>query len=225
MTDSTSISLPRFGAVPAAHNRGSYAMEPTGPAILPDVSDEMLLVAVAAGDRSSLEILFRRYARLVHSIGKKILRDPAEAEDFVQELFLHVFRKAYLYDSSKGPARGWIVQTSYYEALHRRAQLITRPHYASATFDEMEADDILAPPIAGYDQSGEGLFGRVRWRELIECLTEDQWEVFRLHFYEGYTFEEIGQKRNLTVATVRHRYYRGLDRLRKHIFASESPDH
>jgi DNA-directed RNA polymerase specialized sigma24 family protein len=62
-------------------------------------------------------------------------------------------------------------------------------------FDELEASDMAAPPMIGYDQSGEGLFGRVRWRELIECLTEDQWETFRLHFYEGYTFAEISQVR------------------------------
>jgi RNA polymerase sigma-70 factor (ECF subfamily) len=89
----------------------------------------------------------------------------------------------------------------------------------------MEAGDITATPMAGYDRSGEGLFGRVRWRELIECLTEDQWETFRLHFYEGYTFIEISQMRNQTAVSVRHHFYRGLDRLRKHIFASELRDH
>ena len=223
---SSSFPAARFPAVPLS--KGRAATEPLDKdkvALADEPSDEALIARMCAADAEALGLLFPRYAQLVHSIGRKILRDPAEAEDFVQELFLHIFRKAHLYDSSKGPARGWIVQTSYYQALHRRAHLITRPHYASAEFDEMEVDGISAPLVAGYDQSGEGLFGRVRWRELIECLTEDQWEVLRLHFYEGYTFEEISQKRNLTVATVRHRYYRGLDRLRKHIFASESPDH
>ena len=173
-------------------------------------------------DKEALGLLFRRYAQLVHSIGKRILHDSAEAEDFVQELFLHLFRKAHLYDSSKGPARGWIVQTSYYQALRRRVHLSTRPHYGSMEFDELAVSDITAPVMAGYDRSGEGLFGRVRWRELIECLTPEQWETFRLHFYEGYTFAEISQMRNQTVASVVHHFYRGLDRLRKQVFPSES---
>ncbi len=189
-----------------------------------ELSDEALLARMCAADTEALGVLFRRYARLVHSIGKRILHDPAEAEDFVQEFFLHLFRKAHLYNTSKGQARGWIVQTTYYQALRRRNYLSTRPHYGAAEFDEMEAGDITASPMAGYDRSGEGLFGRVRWKELIECLTEDQWETFRLHFYEGYTFAEIGQLRNQTVASVVHHFYRGLDRLRKHIFASESRD-
>ena len=189
-----------------------------------EVSDEALLARMCEDDKEALGLLFRRYAQLVHSIGKRILHDSAEAEDFVQELFLHLFRKAHLYDSSKGPARGWIVQTSYYQALRRRVHLSTRPHYGSTELNELAVSDITAPVMAGYDRSGEGLFGRVRWRELIECLTPEQWETFKLHFYEGYTFAEISQMRNQTVASVVHHFYRGLDRLRKHIFAGELHD-
>jgi RNA polymerase sigma-70 factor (ECF subfamily) len=220
---SSSFSAARFPALPLRKDLAvTDTVERDRVAPAEEPSDETLLARMCAADTEALGLLFRRYARLVHSIGKKILRDPAEADDFVQELFLHIFGKAYLFDGSKGPARGWIVQTSYYQALHRRAHLNTRPHYASTKFGEFEADEIAAPPMAGYDRSGEGLFGRVRWRELVQCLTKDQWETFRLHFYEGYTFDEISQMRNQTVANVRHHFYRGLDRLRKHIFGRES---
>ena len=221
----SSFPATRFPALPLSKEKGAGdTVYKDRRASSEEPSDEVLLAKICSNDKEALGLLFRRYARLVYSIGKRILRDAAEAEDFVQELFLHLFRKAHLYDSSKGAARGWIVQTSYYQALHRRAHLSTRPHYGSAELDETEAGDITAAPIAGYDRSGEGLFGRGRWRELIECLTEDQWETLRLHFYEGYTFEEIGRIRNLTVGSVRHHFYRGLDRLRRHIFASELRD-
>jgi RNA polymerase sigma-70 factor (ECF subfamily) len=222
---SSSFPAAGFPALPLSKRRA--ATEPLDKdtvAAIEGPSDEALLGRMCRDDKEALGLLFRRYARLVHSIGKRILHDSSEAEDFVQELFLHLFRKAHLYDSSKGPARGWIVQTSYYQALRRRVHLSTRPHYGSMEFDELEGRDITAPPMAGYDRSGEGLFGRVRWRELIGCLTPDQWETFRLHFYEGYTFAEISQMRNQTVANVYNHFYRGLDRLRKHIFASELRD-
>jgi RNA polymerase sigma-70 factor, ECF subfamily len=219
---SSSIPAARFPTFPLRKERDATDLF-DGDSVSPvgEPSDETLIAKICDGDKEALGLLFRRYSRLIHSIGKRILHDPAEAEDFVQELFLHIFRKAHLYDSSKGPARGWVVQTSYYEALHRRAHLSTRPHYGSTKFDELETGDIASPPMAGYDRSGEGLFGRVRWKELVKCLSKDQWETFRLHFYEGYTFDEISQMRNQTVASVRHHFYRGLDRLRKHIFASE----
>jgi RNA polymerase sigma-70 factor, ECF subfamily len=219
----SSFSATRFPALPVRRVASDSPCKET--AVADDgPSDEALLARMCTDDKEALGLLFRRYAQLVHSIGRRILHDSAEAEDFVQELFLHLFRKAHLYDSSKGPARVWIVQTSYYQALRRRVHLSTRPHYGSMEFDELAVSHITAPVMAGYDRSGEGLFGRVRWRELIECLTPEQWETFRLHFYEGYTFAEISQMRNQTVASVVHHFYRGLDRLRKHIFASELHD-
>jgi RNA polymerase sigma-70 factor, ECF subfamily len=222
---SSSFPAARFPVIPLRKDpAATESLDEDKVAGIGEVSDEALLVRMCTEDKEALGLLFRRYGRLIHSIGKKILRDPAEAEDFVQELFLHLFRKAHLYESSKGPARAWIVQTSYYQALRRRVHLSTRPHYGSMAFEELDVDDITAPVTIGYDQSGEGLFGRVRWRELIECLTPDQWETFRLHFYEGYTFAEIGQMRNLTLGSVYHHFYRGLDRLRKRVFRSELRD-
>lgn len=222
---SSSFPAARFPALPLRNDRA--ATDPLHKdtfAPNEELSDETLLARICTDDKEALGLLFRRYARLVHSIGKRILHDSAEAEDFVQELFLHLFHKAHLYDSSKGPARGWIVQTSYYQALRRRLHLSRRPHYGSIEFDQSKASDIPAPPIAGYDRSGEGLFGRARWQELIDCLTDDQWETFRLHFYEGYTFAEISQIKKQTIASVYHHFYRGLDRLRRHVFASELRD-
>jgi RNA polymerase sigma-70 factor (ECF subfamily) len=222
---SSSFPAARFPVIPL--RKGRAITEPLDKdTIVPsgELSDESLLDRICTDDKEALGLLFRRYGRLVHSIGKRILRDSAEAEDFVQELFLHLFRKAHLYDSSKGPARAWIVQTSYYQALRRRVHLSTRPHYGSMELGELKGVELAAPRILEYDRSGEGLFGRARWRELVECLSPDQWEIFRLHFYEGYTFVEISQMRNQTLASVYHHFYRGLDRLRKRVFVSELRD-
>jgi RNA polymerase sigma-70 factor, ECF subfamily len=224
---SSSFPAARFPALPLSKQRdsaGPIYKDTRAAGANEEPSDEILLSKISEGDGEALGLLFRRYARLIHSIGKKILRDQGEAEDFVQEFFLHIFRKAHLYDESKGPTRGWIVQTSYFEAIHRRTRLNTRPHYRSGEFDEMNAGEVVAPPTAGYDQSGEGLFGRIRWKELVESLSLDQRETFRLHFYKGYTFAEIAELRKQTIVSVRHHFYRGLARLRKHMFASELHD-
>jgi RNA polymerase sigma-70 factor, ECF subfamily len=222
---SSSFPAAPFPALPLRKEReATDSLHKDTVASAEELSDEALIDRIRAADTEALGLLFDRYARLVHSIGKRILRDAGEAEDFVQELFLHIFRKAHLCNFSKGPVRGWIVQTSYYQAFHRRARLKTRPHYGSSEFDELSAGEIAAPPMAGYDRSGEGLFGRARWRELIECLSEDQWEALRLHFFEGYTLGEISEMRGLTLVSVRHHFYRGLERLRKHVFASELHD-
>jgi RNA polymerase sigma-70 factor, ECF subfamily len=183
----------------------------------PEVPDESLVGQIRAGNREALAALFRRYARLVHGIGRRILRDNAEAEDFVQDIFLYIHRKAGLYDPARGSVRNWIVQTSYYRALIRRSQLASQ-HYYGGVDPAEETEELADCAAPSYDRSGEGLFGRDRWRQLISCLTEDQWETLRLHFYEGYTFAEIATQRNQPLGNVRNHFYRGLDRLRKRLF-------
>jgi RNA polymerase sigma-70 factor (ECF subfamily) len=218
MSDGTSLSLPRFRVVEAADDRAFHATETASLTTLPNASDENLLANVASGDRTSLEILFRRYIRLVHGIGRKILRDRVEAEDLAQDVFLHIVRKCHLYDRSKSTARSWIVQVTYFQALNRKGYLTERRYYTALDCDDSPAEELATPRIAEYDHSGEALFGRKRWQRLPEMLTEDQWETIRLHFFEGFTFAEIGERRNQPVGNVRNHFYRGLARLRKHLF-------
>ncbi|MGA8557273.1 MAG: sigma-70 family RNA polymerase sigma factor, partial [Candidatus Acidiferrales bacterium] len=144
--------------------------------------------------------------------------------DHVQDVFFYVYKKCVLYDSSRGSARSWLVQTSYYMALHRRMHLAVRRHYDSVELQESGADELPSPAIAGYDRSAEGLFGSVRWRELLAALTVDQWETLRLHFFEGYTLAEIAEKRGQPLGNVRHYYYRALEKLRKQLLGSELQD-
>jgi len=183
--------------------------------------DESLLIRVSQGDRDALGLLFRRYASLIHGISRRILRDGAEAEDLVQDVFLHIARKSYLFDSSKGSARSWIIQVAYFQALNRKGYLSERHYYTALDCEESAAEELATPVIAEYDHTGEALFGRRRWQRIREMLTEDQWETIRLHFFEGCTFAEIGEKRNQPVGNARNHFYRGLARLRKYLFRSE----
>jgi RNA polymerase sigma-70 factor, ECF subfamily len=220
---SSSSQAARFPALPLHKEREApdtaYIEDTVGPAAEP--SDESLLVQVSRGDREALAILFRRHFRLVHWIARRILCNSADAEDLAQDVFLHIVRKCHLYNSAKGTARSWIVRTTYYQALNRREYLEDRHYYTAENVKERDMEELAAPGTAEYDHSGEAVFGRTRWLQMREVLTEDQWEAIRLHFFEGCTFAEIGKKRNQRVGNVRHHFYRGLARLRKCVFQDE----
>lgn len=182
---------------------------------------ERLLERIAGGDSQALSDLFRCYARLVHSVGRRILRDSGEAEDLVQEVFLYIHRKSNLYDSAKSSARSWIFQIAYTQAFLRRRQLKSLGFYASGIADKLPEIEQRTHLGADYDQTVEGLFGRNGWRKILEVLTEEQRETLRLHFFEGYTFDEIAEKLGQSYANVRNHHYRGLEKLRKHLADSE----
>jgi RNA polymerase sigma-70 factor (ECF subfamily) len=186
-----------------------------------EVTDEVLITAVQAGDRDALALLFRRYAHPVRSVGQRILQDKAEAEDLVQEVFLYIHRKSTLFDSSKGSARSWIIQVAYTQALLRRRELKSHGFYLSGIADRPVECHRTDDKGAHYDHSVEGLFGRNGWKKILEDLTLDQRETFWLHFFEGYTFTEIAEKLGQSYANVRNHHYRGLEKLRKHLAEDE----
>lgn len=180
-------------------------------------SDEELLARIAGGETKALDYLFQRYARIVKSIAARILRDSAEAEDLVQDVFLFLRRKCRVFDSSKSSASSWIVQMAYQRALDRRRKLIARGFYTQSDVGE-SADDIKGMWATEYDYSPEIVFGRNGLERLVRNLTVDQRETLRLFFFEGYTLTEISEKLGQSVANARNHYYRGLDKLRKMIF-------
>jgi RNA polymerase sigma-70 factor (ECF subfamily) len=188
---------------------------------LTEFSDEALLANICAGDREALALLFRRYARPVRNVGQRILRDKAEAEDLVQEVFLYIHRKSALFDSSKGSAGSWVIQVAYTQALLRRRRLKSQGFYLSGITDKAVECDHGGDKRAQYDRTVEGLFGRNGWRKVLKSLTEDQRETLRLHFFEGHTFEEIAEKLGQSYGNVRNHHYRGLEKVRKYLADEE----
>ena len=180
-------------------------------------SDELLLACLRRKDREALSLLFHRYATRLYQVGRRILRDSSEAEDLVQEVFLYIYGKSELFDPAKGNARSWIFQVAYTQAFLRRRQLKTQGFYASLDADHLR--DVHGQTSVGQEYEGtvEGFFGRNNWRKILDSLTQEQLETLRLHFFEGYTFSEIADKLGQSYANVRNHYYRGLEKLRKHI--------
>jgi RNA polymerase sigma-70 factor (ECF subfamily) len=182
-----------------------------------DSADDVLLENIVHGSDESLAILFRRYARMVHGLGRRILRNDGEAEDLVQEVFLYIHRKGSLFDGSKGTARSWIVQIAYTQAFLRRRELKSHGLCASGIVDNRREIEPRTHSGPDYDQTPEGLFGRNGWRKILKSLTDDQRETLRLHFFEGCTFGEIAEKLGQSYANVRNHHYRGLEKVRKHL--------
>lgn len=179
-------------------------------------SDEALIARICNDDNEALAILFRRYARMVWSIAKRILRNEAEADDLVQEVFLLIHRRASVFDSTKGTARSLIALMTYQRAFTRRRYLNAR-HCQAPTVAEERAAKAATPTLPLYDQSIEAHFGRERLRKALVEMSKDQRETLRLYFFEGYTLGEIALHLGQSAGNVKHHYYRGLDKLRRNI--------
>jgi RNA polymerase sigma-70 factor (ECF subfamily) len=188
-----------------------------------EVSDEALLTSICNGNGEELASLFRRYARTVRVIGLRILKDPAEADDLLQDIFVLIHRFARTFDRSKASVQLWIVQMTYRRAISRRRYLNSRHFYTRVELDE-ELVDARSTGLGSSETSIDQRLAELDLEKMFGSLSEDQQKTLRLHFIEGYTLDEIAKMLGQTKGNVRHHSFRGLERLRKLIFAGKLPD-
>jgi RNA polymerase sigma-70 factor (ECF subfamily) len=199
--------------------------ERTAKAVVPVItsaepSDEDLLIRICQHDSDALALLFRRYARIVRGVAYRVLRDPFEADDLLQDIFLLIHRLCLTFDSSKGSARSWILLMTYRRALCRRRYLTTRHFY-----DRLDLEDLteaLPDPRRRADRLDgtlDGTFGAERVKQAWHVLSEDQRQTLLLYFVEGHTLNEIAHKTGQSLGNVRHHYCRGLEKLRKQLLS------
>src|SRR5215467_1652553 len=142
------------------------------------MTDEDVMEQLRDGNPDALPILFDRFHRLVLKIALRILRDPGEAEDVMQEIFLEIFTKADRFDPGKGSAKTWLLQYAYHRSLSRRQYLALRNFYnrhQATELDVVESNHV--------DTSWRGLTFQ-EWRRVLQqglaTLNEKQRKTLEL---------------------------------------------
>jgi RNA polymerase sigma-70 factor (ECF subfamily) len=202
---------------------GKEVCSVAGASNAPIESDELLVAQVCDGSKEALAHLFRRFARMVRAVSYRVLRDTSETDDLVQDLFLLIHRDCRTFDSSKGPARFWILQMAYRRAISRRRYLTSRHFYTRLDLDDAASN--LADPRTGpkrVEELIDGQLGSGGLQKMFEALSKNQRQTLHLFFIEGYTLDEIAAKLGQPRGNVKHHYFRGLEKLRKELFATKS---
>jgi RNA polymerase sigma-70 factor (ECF subfamily) len=113
---------------------------------------------------------------------------------------------------------------TYRRAISRRRYLNSRHFYTRLDLDEATetyGQSFVAP--GRVQGSIDEVCGKEGFEKILETLSDKQRQTLRLFFVEGYTFDEIAVKFGEAPGNVRHHYYRGLEKLRKRIFAGKLP--
>jgi RNA polymerase sigma-70 factor, ECF subfamily len=182
-------------------------------------SDDELLLRLEAGDYSAVDPLFDRYATVIFRIGLRTLHDRGEAEDLVQDVFLHLCQKAKGFDALRGSARSWIIQIAYRRAFDRCAYLRRRKFYGGTDLH------LLANSLGASSANAiENLLAADELSTAFEELNDKQRSTLEMFFVEGLDFREISERLGESVENTRHFYYRGLERLRRAVAALSRRD-
>jgi RNA polymerase sigma-70 factor, ECF subfamily len=170
------------------------------------LSDEELLRHIGSGCTDCFSLLFYRYCRQVFSVSFRILRDRAETEDILQEVFLAIYLQQERFDPAKGSVRTWVLQFAYFKALLRRRYLKIRNFYKQEEISEArEPRQGSASKLLGMS-AGE-------WTHYVEtgiaALNAKQRQVIELVHFEGYTLQEVSSKQATTRRTHHARFSLG----------------
>jgi RNA polymerase sigma-70 factor, ECF subfamily len=170
---------------------------------------ERLLERVAGGSEEAFAELYREVAAAVFGLVGRVVRNPAQAEEVTQEVFVELWRTASRFDPARGTARAWIMTCA-----HRRAVDRVRSAERAARRDDLAGRRDQGRP---YDQVVEATLEREQVRRSLDALTDLQREAVVLAYYGGYTHREISELLGVPSGTVKTRLRDGLLRLRDHL--------
>jgi len=176
-----------------------------------------LIRRMAQGDRDAFAAFYDRYAALAFALVRRILVQPAEAEEVLQEVFWQAWSEAGRYDPRRGSPEAWLLMRARSRAIDRVRAIRRR----SETF-VAPADESLAQAPDGRTP-GPGVLAEERKlvHGALARLPDAQRRVIELAFYEGLTQAEIAERLGEPLGTVKTRTRAGLERLRGHFVTLE----
>ena len=170
------------------------------------LTDEQVVALVARSDDEGLAELYDRFGRVAYAVALRILRDPALAQDAVQEAFLTAWRTAPSFDPRRASASTWLLTL-----VHRRAVDVVRRE------ERRRAEPLEAAPVAAGDATDEAAWVRERRRAVQAALAQlapDQREAIELAYYGGLSQSELADRLGVPLGTIKSRMFAGLAKLR-----------
>lgn len=170
---------------------------------------DQLLRRCARTDEEAFAALYDLTAARVHGLVLRVLRDPAQAEEVTQEVYLQVWRTAASFDPSRGSAASWLLMLAHRRAVDR----VRSAESASRHETVYQRGDHRAPHDSTLEHV-ESAWEARRVRRALDELTALQREAVELAYFGGYTYAEVAGLLDLPLGTIKTRIRDGLIRLR-----------
>lgn len=187
------------------------------PRDLAHLSDEAVVALVARSEEAALGELYDRYGAAAFRLAYRIVRDPALAEDVVQDAFLGIWRGAARFVPERARAAAWLMTF-----VHRRAVDLVRREQRRRAVPLEEGDDSRTT------ESTENVvwlqLERERVQSALARLPDQQRETLELAYYGGFTQAELAQRLGRPVGTIKSQMFAGLRSLRTLLDETEKED-
>ena len=169
-------------------------------------SEQDLVAALKAKDKSAFAYLYDHYSGSLYSIILQIVQNPTPAKDVLQEVFINIWRRIDSYDPAKGSLFTWMLNIS------RNASIDL---LRSAGYKNNLKNQELKGNVYGKDQSTQINTDHIGLGKFLEKLRPDLRVLLDLSYATGFTQEEIAQIEDIPLGTVKTRIRSALLQLRE----------
>nr|NJM02658.1 sigma-70 family RNA polymerase sigma factor [Desulfobacula sp.] len=186
-----------------------------------DITDEALMQRAGTGDPSAFETLVRRHQRPVVNFIFRFLKDPSEAEDLAQEVFLSIWksRGAYRPDAK---FTTWLYRITVNRCINRSRALKIRQWFPVFRPERQEPESKKEPlalnegidattPEDSLIQSEQ----EKKIRRALDALPQNQRLAILLKIYNGFSYREIAAILDCSVPAVESLLVRAKQNLQK----------
>jgi RNA polymerase sigma-70 factor (ECF subfamily) len=166
------------------------------------------MAAVAAGDQAAMAVVYDRYAGMVQALSRRILRDPAAADELTSDVFVELWRRAAAFDARRASLATYLMTLVRSRGIDR---LRARKRQHAGTL----GDEPARP--AESDDPGRALAGGERAQvvaKALAALTADQRAAIELAYYQGLSHVEVAERLQRPLGTVKTHIRSGLIHLR-----------
>jgi RNA polymerase sigma-70 factor (ECF subfamily) len=177
-------------------------------------ADDLLIVdQVVSGQKDMFRLLVQRYEHAVYGMGISFFRNPEDASDFTQEVFLKVYRNLSCFEG-RSRFSTWLYKIAYNTAVNG---VNRRKEYYSLAENEKDK-------LVNYENdTPERVFIRNAARDAIQTAVKELPERFRvcvdLFFFYGRSYQEIEMITGFPVNTVKSHVFRAKKLLREKLAA------
>jgi RNA polymerase sigma-70 factor (ECF subfamily) len=168
-------------------------------------------VPIRSDDVCAFEQAYCEHANGVLAVAQSVLRDPTQAQDVVQDVFLRLWRDPDRFDAGRGPIGHYLRMVARSRAvdLWREAQVAARASARLRVLAERDEGRLDERPVPAVERS----VGRTVVRRALRRLPDSQRRAIVLAYWCGLTADEIAAGSGTPVGTVKSRIRLGMMKL------------
>jgi RNA polymerase sigma-70 factor (ECF subfamily) len=181
------------------------------------VLDQEMIARIGSRDQSAFSAMYDRLSGPLYSLAVKMLGDPAEAQEALQDVFLQIWSRAASYDPEQSSVFSWAVLLTRSRVIDRLRARGRRSRVVVASTEETPTEAADASTVESTADTVEKHDEAMRVRDVLNNLPFEQREAIELAFFEDLSHHDIAARLEQPLGTVKARIRRGLLKLRERL--------